>query len=152
MTDREINAAIAEHIMGWVWVQHSPQQTQLEGYQGENPRWLADPKWIKGLGDDPSWVIVPANMDAPIHVSLDILHFSTDISATWQVVSELQQHGLHFSIESTVRGSLEDLRTKTKHYQWHVSVRGAKAEAREDTAALAICLAALRAVGVEVTQ
>lgn len=89
---RELDEACAL-ALGWIWVQHSSKQTTMRGYQGDNPRWLADPEWIKGLGDDPSWVIIPADMDVRIGANVDLPHYSTDPAAASELEDAIERRG-----------------------------------------------------------
>lgn len=41
---RELDALVAEKVMGWRWWQHAPEQTEVPGYQGDNPRFLLSPQ------------------------------------------------------------------------------------------------------------
>lgn len=139
---RELDAEIAEKVMGWMWVEHSPKQQALPGFTSV-VRFLADPKWVKGLGSDPSWFIVPADMTTPVAEDVDagIPHYSTDIAAAWQVVEKMRERGLNVSI--------------TADYGWRAPweccmyLPGAREQwpcADADTAPMAICLAARKAL------
>lgn len=63
-------------------------------------------------------------------------NFSTDIAAAWEVVEKMQDRGIAIYFEDGV---------------WEVDVdENFTVSARDDSAQKAICLAALKAVGVEV--
>jgi hypothetical protein len=73
-------------------------------------------------------------------------HYSTDISAAWAAVEKMRGREYQFSLHANV------FTMPTYHVAFsHVEgTHGYRAES--DTPALAICLAALRACGVEVEQ
>lgn len=120
---RKIDAEIAEKVMG------------LELYQPKGTGYIAD-TWVYAIND--------FDENGPRYVN-DSAPYSSDISAAWEVVEKLQGHGMTYQAESArgwlspsiehrirfVTGKTNDL------YQWGAA----------DNLPLAICLAALKAVG-----
>lgn len=107
MTNREIDCAIAEKVMGWT-------------------------KKVPAIGK-PWWARSDDTFAAPAH-GKKAWSPSTDIAAAWSVVEKMRMQ-----IEPTRKG-------------WRAGVYGGLSDKRAtaDTAPLAICLAALKAIGVEV--
>lgn len=130
---RELDALIAEKVMGWVKVE---RQEQLEG-----KTWNGKPFTIEQFHNicsmDIAWLV---NGELSLH---EQPHCSTDISAAWEVVSKLQTQ---FNLIRIDRNEMKNL--------WTVIVSDEAMEkttlAYGDTAPHAICLAALKAVGVNV--
>ena len=108
---RELDALVAEHVMGWVW----------------------------GIDDDGFQYLVPADWDE--YMVPAVPHYSTRIQDAWQVVEKTK---LLDDFELTKDGPMYQF----GHYgeygfdEWTLY-------AEADTAPLAICLAALKAVGYE---
>ena len=122
---RELDALIAEKVMGWEWRKTSLNDEQKVLVMGNyNPLDDSTDFW---WGDD-VMKLVP--------------YYSRDIAAAWQVVEKMREEGL--DIDITVRPKIE--------YGCRVAPRG---ECNTDnvvflastTAPLAICRAALKAVG-----
>lgn len=117
MTDRELDALVAEKVMGiWPWLLHDEYE----------PKAMTCPE--TGI------------QTSPVR-AFD--RYSTDISAAWQVVERMQVDGSWYSISGPADG----------FPRYHAEIlNGWKslAEAEAETAPRAICLAALRALGVEV--
>jgi hypothetical protein len=114
-TGRELDALVAEKVMGW--------------------RDVSD-----GYGTPPE-----ATLWEAIHI---IPHYSTDIAAAWQVVERMRDQGWtsHYTDLS--------LDSREPWHSWHFTgttpPNGPTLSAQASTVPHAICLAALRAVGVEV--
>jgi hypothetical protein len=123
LTGRELDAAIAERVMGW-------RNLHMERHGDDFPRFGQPP------GSAHDCVNVPA--------------FSTDILDVWQIVDRLR--GLHFAVEVTslptpasnpdrpfyrvcVANHNEPAANRSHVYEW------------ADTAPLAICRAALKVFG-----
>jgi hypothetical protein len=124
---RELNALIAEKIMGWKWY----------AYTHELARALfedAPARQLLGLG-----YIIPATMNEPIAEGAleEVEPYSTDIAAAWEVVKHaIKTKGAHWEIAS---GSLG----------WQAAVvtpdhGTSMAIERGESAPLAICRAALK--------
>ena len=82
---------------------------------------------------------------------VELPHYSTDIAAAWQVVEKMRSSGWRFEAFDTIRDSwlVRFGKGEFNHYEneWskeHIS--------DENSCTLAICLAALKAVGVEVSE
>lgn len=124
MDNRQIDIAIAEKVMGWKGIKRG--ENPGFDYVGKKP--LSD-----GQNSRDNYLIPP---------------YSTDIAAAWQVVEKMRLLGWRFEIFDTVRHSwwARFGRGEFNHYEneWdeeHI--------ADENSCTLAICLAALKAVGVE---
>lgn len=117
---RELDRLVAEKVMGWVW------KEQIGALPG-----CAKSKWL-------------FNPDGKIQ---DVPYYSTDIADAWLVVEHLSKDRHWFDIGRTVRGSIEDVRARVTHWQWTACV-DQYIYAHADTAPHAICLSALRAIGV----
>jgi len=82
---RELDAEVAQKVMGWVWWVHAGERSMHPGQ-----RFLA-------LDDGSGWVTStisrPAKGDEPIHGNDSVPHYSTDISAAWEVVEHLRKDG-----------------------------------------------------------
>lgn len=102
MTDRELDAMVAEKVMGWT----------LHGVAPSGGRVLIAPSGAMGIPN-----------------------YSTDISAAWQVVEKMRSKRIHFEMGSTIPGD------------WTAYFNNDRAT--DKSAPRAICLAALKAVGVE---
>lgn len=88
-----------------------------------------------------------------------IPHFSTDIAAAWEVVEELRTQGWYFRLECVKPGDpftnfvvfKDDEQCRASFFQGYAEDWGPKPRNLRDAAArttpLAICLAALKAVG-----
>lgn len=131
---RELDALVAEKVMGLPVVWSSEPYVILGGTRREGRF-----PYLKGRahGCDYDWAEVP--------------HYSTDIGAALTVAEHMHAQGWHYEVGSHI--SLDDVR-------WAEFARGnydaydASWEESYDVGAAtiphAICLAALRAVGVEV--
>lgn len=161
MTDRELDALVAEKVMGWEWApfNYKPNFGPMEKTEVLAPAKWSDPNHLVFTDYDPS--AKPNQVKVPITESgrLDRVFpqgpnfhqlawvplFSTDISAAWQVVEKMREGLRDFHMESY------DCEKKGKGYfvafwgnfdDWF--------DAPDASPARAICLAALRAVGVEI--
>lgn len=125
MTDRQRDALVAE-TMGWQW------------YTMDDRNILTD--------SDFSYVESPYKKGK--HAAMDDLggagvcravpHFTIDIAAAWKAVEQVKEH--HFTLEYFADDSQWHARTGTDDSFAYVA----------DTAPEAICLAALRAKGVDI--
>jgi Phage ABA sandwich domain len=120
MNLREIDLLVAEKVMGWEEVKENDFIKR------------PDVDFIGKAPDrfcEDAWSILP--------------NYSTDISDVWEVVENFKDKGFLFTLKNTVGGeytfSLTDWNGMCSTYT-----------ASSVTAPLAICLAALKAVGVEV--
>lgn len=114
---RELDALVAVHIMGW-------QPDNIYGARGQ----------LAG-----QWIYTPEG-----NIS-DIPHYSTDIAAAWQVVEKLRERSFYSSYTDL------SLDTGKGWYSWHFHdhrpLSAYSSDATASTVPLAICLAALKAVG-----
>lgn len=109
---RELDALVAERVMGWTRLPITPEWT--------HERW-------RNPADQNVWLTTP--------------HYSESIAAAWQVVERLQQEG--FDVAVTVGGDWP----KWNHL-WFCRIGGiAEVEEAAPSVSLAICRAALAAVG-----
>ena len=124
---RELDALIAEKVMGWQWVQAVDDWGQLR-------RFLAEPSDWRDY--------TPADMQTPLRASplwdYEVPRYSKDIAAAWEVVERFDGYSLDHS--QGYPYSCE-LWLEKRHVARITNGR---------TQAHAICLAALSAVGVEV--
>ena len=127
MDSRELDALVAEKVMGSEWWIHIESDARFIAPGGE---WVSHLHPKKASGKEPvDWDVINRACDLP--------RYSTDISAAWQVVEKLASP---FQLEKDPDGEIScRIRLKT---EW-----GPLAHA--DNPALAICLAALKALGVE---
>lgn len=113
---RELDALIAEKVMGWTW----DESTAWSPSGGRNSR--------TGRPDDPWWWLP---------------HYSTDIAAAWEVFEKIPMT-IYAPHASLAAGEYENVD------QWVAEARLPSKESiseSADTAPLAICLAALKALG-----
>lgn len=125
---RELDALVAEKVMGWVKLEaHPAPHTLFHPNFGKpgNPNyagpWFYHPDWTPEKGGHPNGQVIPA--------------YSTDIAAAWLVVERL---GTNFRELVHLRPGWQATVTKANNYY-----------AVADTPALAICLVALKAWGVD---
>lgn len=116
---RELDALVAEKVMGW---EPGPGGIHLFPPKDE-PNRKRFTRW---------------NGEARV---TEIPHYSTDIAAAWEVVEKL---GHKFQMFLNTRGKW----TEADFVHWPDNLKGYVA-ASADTAPLAICLAALKACGVD---
>lgn len=126
MTDlpagRELDALVAEKVMGW----HQEPRLLHYGPNDSGEIWC-EPRRRGGMGE-------------PVH---DVRRFSpsSNIGDAWEVVEEFASRCIHVEVAST----------PDEHpHKFHCSVLkgGVWEHTGADTTPLAICLAALKAVGV----
>ncbi len=108
MSDRELDALVAEKVMGYTNV--------------------------RPLGDEHGTLI--AHSPGACCDGHGVPQFSTDIAAAWHVVEKMRERRIHLELGSRIDGS------------WLVSFGNLRAF--DNSAPRAVCLAALKAVGVEV--
>ena len=144
----ELDTLIAEQLFGHVWMQHAPHQVSLSD-DGQPYRFLVSPEWIAGLGDDPSWVVVPADMTRKIVYQESTPRYSTDISAAWQVCQVMEARGWWCQMRTPF-----DTSTQTHRYRYYAGFTPHKTTGWNGTPdhwtpapslPLAICRAALKA-------
>lgn len=114
MTDRELDALVAEKVMGWARLQPG--------------------------NDEIGWKTGPGALDLS-----GLPEFSTDIAAAWEVVEEIRRRGLAPEIALLAYGKAWGVGFKS----WRSNTTLTPANFVHASAPHAICLAALKAVGVE---
>lgn len=113
MTDRELDALVAEKVMGW----------RIE-------RYMTNPPKPTGMGMPPDSTTIA-----------EIPAYSTDIAAAWEVVEKMRAQG--FDNQFSWRAD------RPGHRSRPFACFGRNGSAEADTLQKAICLAALKAVGVK---
>ena len=134
---REIDALVERHIFG----------RDVIFVEGQD-RWLEDEHGTFILQPGDSYY-QENGYDVPV------AGYSSQIRPAWQVVEKLAERGMYFQISTeppgfdvTFEAIIRDGNTGT--WDRNGSYDGYVAEAQAKTAPLAICLAALKACGVEV--
>lgn len=151
---RAIDVLVAEKVMGWKW-----HRCHEKNPEGETVYWFTD-------HEPPEWWERPTEVESPppehrgsvLRVFIGPPPYSTDIAAAWQVVEKMREiacqvdvtsHGEHevvlaHGVVCYIHGFNEDF--------WREGMLDADYSAVADTAPMAICLAALRAINVEVPK
>jgi len=128
MNLREIDRLVAEKVMGW----------RLKSFPGEGGGFSA---WLNDDGK-----IIKYENNCTLHAQpYDFWKPTTNIADAWKVVEKLQKDGWHIELYNENEKWCFDL---TKYNEFMFVDRFYRASAED--ASLAICLAALKAVGVEV--
>ena len=134
MNNREIDRVVEEKIMGAVW------------RRVYSDRWMRYNEGHRYLSNDPDNTDPLATGDEPLIPGYYIRPYSTDIAAAWQVVEKMDK-GFVFSLYSP------DPYLEDEERKWEARfIRRANRIVyykEASTALIAICLAALKAVGVE---
>jgi hypothetical protein len=126
---RELDALVAEKVMGW---KPDPARCRLCGWPLSDGMCTPDNCSLRPLP------IVPYDIPPD---------YSTDIAAAWQVVEHLRERDIWLD---SLEQKWESEMTRVI-FGWRDPERGALfAQEMGDTPAHAICLAALRAVGMEI--
>ena len=94
--------------------------------------------WVDGVGERKDLSYSP---DLGFCSPDDLPHYSTDISAAWQVIEKLKEQFVFILWPNSNIAQI--CHNETEEYL---------ADVKTDSMALSICLAALKAVGVEVSQ
>lgn len=132
---RELDALVAEKVMGATWTHQE--------------RWPGGPADIMKLPDGSGGVLAERRCtDGRVLLAGGLRPYSTSISDAWEVVEKLAEHGfwLRLTFKTVVHD--DDARWEAWFRCVQAGVRGDHVE-HEPTAPHAICLAALKAVGVE---
>lgn len=117
---RELDAIVAEKIMGYLWWHRSEGCNQL--YEPGSAEWAADME------------LIPGKHETEYPPVLGVPHYSTDIAAAWTLI---ERHPFYVYIARV-------------HGFWQCNFYAPEAfKATADTAPLAICLAALKAAEVD---
>lgn len=164
----QINTLIAIHLFGWKWVKLNPAEFKSThpkiGYRVLRPL-LTETTVTLDSGEEatvtPTWV--EASDDLPVWEEFyDVPPFSTDISAAWQVVEKLAElFGCQIAVKILNKHSgkiWNGERWELKKYSATVAGGNLGYDTPDLTSTIyhnevcmAICLAALAAVGVEVS-
>lgn len=136
----KLDAMVAERVMGWKWHlcdQLNPQGEMVYHFRNDEP----PEHWKR-----PTVVATPTLPEVRgvrLFVYLGLRNYSTDIAAAWEVRQEIKRRDLEITVST--HGGLGNKTDDT------CIIRGGEEERWDgsaNTAPLAICLAALRAVGV----
>lgn len=127
MDPRRIDALIAEHVFGWE-ISTRTNKVWSDGRNNIDEGYL-EFEGLRGCPPDKT-------VDRPIR------HYSTDLDAAWEVVEKLEDYDpviLQCGVPDTPKGWL-----------WSCDFEGTSAE--HENVATAICLAALKAKGIEIDE
>jgi len=131
---RELDALVAEKVMGWIGsVFKGPTLRIGNRYLHEG-----DPIWTTPEGD----LYHRARSIDGSYVGDDCPHYSTDIAAAWQVVEKVREKyviNIEIDCENIWVELWQDSTDEPSNYKQVADEYG-------DTAPLAICLAALKAI------
>ena len=147
MNDRELDALVAEKVMGWTY------------WRSKHGHWIVtDPD---GMTHEPLFANLPPNFDSdtgkknpdPIwHDGLDLPSYSTDIAAAWLVAEKIGVTVIHLADGRWLAGEdghdvlwTDEEGEHFSYYETHIDGGGWFAD---KSAARAICLAALHSLGV----
>ncbi len=127
---RELDALIAEKVMGWTLIKITPEQGRellnMESGYSAAARVHLVTCHLEGVWGQPDGSIT---RDLPL--------YSTDIAAAWEVVGELLKKHWYLRIECH----------QGRWFVWYDNQNEADDLAEAEAAPLAICLAALKATG-----
>lgn len=131
--NREIDALIAEKVMGWKWFQGSGNNDLLD--PGRERAALA-----LGMlpGRNPERGTTPSRLP----------HYSTDSVESNQLVNAMRERGYAYSITD----DREDMRIEARFRKRGMALSCSLFIALEETREMAVALAALRAIGVELPE
>lgn len=132
---RELDALVAEKVMGATW------RNITKGGRKRCLSFVASRPLV--TIEEKKTIYHGYNQD-------NLPHYSTDISAAWEVVEEFRRGWQHKKAAAVIDLHISDIVDMNDS---HVSIYAPdikKVEAWGNTIPLAICLAALKAVGVEV--
>jgi hypothetical protein len=122
---RTIDALVAEHVMG----------RKVKRIRDPDPDWPRDYAFV----DDCGYPMKIIGLDPPDNISW-VPRYSTDISAAWEMVEKFKW----CEIEKGVDGFYS--------CKWSNHSETTRRSITRGTAPMAICLAALKAKGVEVAE
>lgn len=123
----ELDALVAEHVMGATWERHANAHRDWLAFDhADSAKWRA----VFATRDD----------DGNVEVWSACPDYSTDVSVAWQVVEKLHEWGLIVTISKGPDNFTWDVRG------WNDRTNDSRYIAHGETAPLAICLAALKAV------
>lgn len=134
---RELDALVAEKVMGeqLMFAQHIAFGVKIVEYNGQDPETDDGEIVLKRLIDGRHTVL-----------EASVPHRSTDIAAAWQVVEAFFNHKVE--VYPTKEITVEYGWLEHPIAAWHCQIGWHHATA--DTPSLAICLAALKAIGITI--
>jgi hypothetical protein len=129
---RELDALVAEKVLGWVWAQDDPESYSTLFRPGQ--RFIVPP----GVFDF-SLKVVPATTDLPLAKEWwgNVPRYSTDIAAAHQVLNHLLDQGVEYEISAYKIGD---------HRKYGVVLTSNEVSVESDwheSLPLAICVAAV---------
>ena len=130
MTDRELDALVAEKVFGKIIFTYEEMRDEAEKIWAKQPHCYQFLRGFNAWKDD----------NGTTRCEQRFGRFSTEISAAWLVVEKMRQLGWYFEIDCGNASC-------TPHARFSVYGKG-RGEA-SDLAPRAICLAALKALGIE---
>lgn len=128
MDNRKIDVLVASKVMGWIKIEKS----DFTGFDFVGKRPLIDEAYSRDN------FLIP--------------HYSTDISAAWQVIQKLQADGWHYEVGDMHTGRSHFVKFGRGKYDPYDNFFEEEHSETASTPWLAICLAALQAVGIEVEE
>ena len=145
MTDRELDALVAEKVMGARWF--GTEGADPPSLKVKLPRFMVYVLCLRGGEPNmPDWDVCGRPEIWNDSALDEIPHYSTDIKAAWEVVEKMRADGF-------VGEFVQDVPDGASARFWDNPLFEAFTETKmpaDDTLPLAICLAALRAKGVKV--
>lgn len=126
---RELDALVAEKIMGWKW--YTIDTFAPDAFL-RHPEHVSSPDWYQTTDEyrHPQWV-------------QSVWHYSTDISSAWLLAEKLR-----IAVMPDENNGWIAARWSPDETYYDI----AACESHANTAPLAICLAALKAVGVAIPE
>lgn len=144
MTDRELDALVAEHVMGYNLCECDEDKLRLD-WQKKKEEYLKDS--FQDYGFYNNFIRFNSNNECNF-CGLKYLYkirYSTDIATAWEVVEKMYNKKFVFTLKQRFCGKWEcDFGYKQSDFY-----ESEKQEA--ETAPTVICLAALKAKGIEVS-
>lgn len=153
MTDREIDALVAEKVMGWqsyidkrdCWVVVRPVEKTNQFQDGRQTEWTGERAWGHDVASGKRW-------DRPWWgATQSVPEFSTDIAAAFFVVEAMRAKGFVFEFEWWPESENSAARFTNDRRERNEECDEWRPFAASERPARAICLAALKALGVEVS-
>ena len=145
MGERERDALIATEVMGWV------RATWKESHarRAERCWFLRDPSDPNRLPFDEVWEIAPEDFTPYVDYAASVPRYTTSIASAREVWTKMHDDGWDMTLRVLTPGYAAT-------FEWYAPSSNpgktgfAAVDPRDGNEALAICLAALRAKGVEV--
>jgi hypothetical protein len=138
---REIDALVAEHVMGWCW-----RTWSRPAYAAANmafPYWASERRCVMVPPDWVSEQLMPLAVNGEERLyDVNPPHYTADIAAAWTVVEKMLKEGVECEMYVNLEG-----RARARFLGRNVTGLG-----YADTAPMAICIAALKAHGITPDQ